>query len=107
MGDINVNGISHELRTYEVVADFRDIGSERKVEADISSFPKQVATEVSNTGLTGEGHGHVELGHDRAKHMGHSASTRKRKTEDPWSTHKYRPRPEAHGREHVGPRTDA
>jgi hypothetical protein len=31
MGDINVNGISHELRTYEVVADFRDIGSERKV----------------------------------------------------------------------------
>jgi hypothetical protein len=38
MGDINVNGISHELRTYEVVADFRDIGSERKVEADISGF---------------------------------------------------------------------
>ena len=38
MGDINVKGISHELRTYEVVGDFRGLDSEQKIETDFDGF---------------------------------------------------------------------
>ena len=38
MGDINVKGISHQLRTYEVVGEFRNLGSEQKIETEIGGF---------------------------------------------------------------------
>lgn len=38
LGDINVKGISHQLRTYEVVGEFQDLGPDNKVEAEIGDF---------------------------------------------------------------------
>ena len=38
IGDINVKGISHQLRTYEVVGDFKDLGPEQKIETEIGGF---------------------------------------------------------------------
>jgi len=38
MGDINVKGISHQLRTYEVVGEFKDLGPDQKIETDIGGF---------------------------------------------------------------------
>jgi PAS domain S-box-containing protein len=38
LGDINVKGISHQLRTYEVVGEFQDLGPDTKVEAEIGDF---------------------------------------------------------------------
>jgi PAS domain S-box-containing protein len=38
LGDINVKGISHQLRTYEVVGDFKSLGPEQKIETEIGSF---------------------------------------------------------------------
>jgi PAS domain S-box-containing protein len=38
IGDVNVKGISHQLRTYEVVGEFRDLGPDLRVEAEIGDF---------------------------------------------------------------------
>ena len=38
LGDINVKGISHQLRTYEVVGDFKSLGPEQKIETEIGDF---------------------------------------------------------------------
>ncbi|MCJ7781059.1 MAG: adenylate/guanylate cyclase domain-containing protein [Acidimicrobiia bacterium] len=38
IGDINVKGISHQLRTYEVVGEFRNLGPEQKIETEIGDF---------------------------------------------------------------------
>lgn len=38
IGDIKVKGISHQLRTYEVVGDFRSLGPEQKIETEIGDF---------------------------------------------------------------------
>ncbi|MEN8040540.1 MAG: PAS domain S-box protein [Actinomycetota bacterium] len=38
IGDINVKGISHELRTYEVVGEFRDLGPDQRIEAEFGDF---------------------------------------------------------------------
>jgi adenylate cyclase len=38
IGDINVKGISHQLRTYEVVGEFKDLGPEQKIETEIGDF---------------------------------------------------------------------
>jgi len=38
IGDVNVKGISHQMRTYEVVGQFKDLGPDQKIEADIGGF---------------------------------------------------------------------
>ena len=38
IGDVTVKGISHQLRTYEVVAEFADLGSSERIEAEIGDF---------------------------------------------------------------------
>ena len=38
IGDINVKGISHQLRTYEVVGEFKNLGPEQKIETEIGDF---------------------------------------------------------------------
>jgi PAS domain S-box-containing protein len=38
IGDVSVKGISHQLRTYEVVAEFADLGSRERIEAEIGDF---------------------------------------------------------------------
>jgi PAS domain S-box-containing protein len=38
IGDINVKGISHQLRTYEVVGEFQNLTSDQKIEAEIGDF---------------------------------------------------------------------
>jgi adenylate cyclase len=38
IGDVNVKGISHQLRTYEVVGEFKDLGREVRIEAEIGDF---------------------------------------------------------------------
>jgi adenylate cyclase len=38
LGDINVKGISHQLRTYEVVGEFKNLGPEQKIETEIGDF---------------------------------------------------------------------
>ncbi|KAA3641698.1 MAG: PAS domain S-box protein, partial [Armatimonadetes bacterium] len=38
IGDIAVKGISHELRTYEVVGEFKDLSPEQTIEAEIGDF---------------------------------------------------------------------
>ena len=38
IGDINVKGISHQLRTYEVVGEFKNLGPEQKIETEIGNF---------------------------------------------------------------------
>ncbi|MGI9584113.1 MAG: PAS domain S-box protein [Acidimicrobiia bacterium] len=38
IGDVNVKGISHDLRTYEVVGDFKDLGPELRIEEEIGDF---------------------------------------------------------------------
>ena len=38
IGDIKVKGISHQLRTYEVVGDFKSLGPEQKIETEIGDF---------------------------------------------------------------------
>jgi PAS domain S-box-containing protein len=38
IGDVTVKGISHQLRTYEVVAEFADLGSNERIEAEIGDF---------------------------------------------------------------------
>ncbi|MEE8406234.1 MAG: PAS domain S-box protein [Acidimicrobiia bacterium] len=38
IGDVTVKGISHQLRTYEVVAEFADLGSRERIEAEIGDF---------------------------------------------------------------------
>jgi adenylate cyclase len=38
IGDVNVKGISHELRIYEVIGDFKDIGADLRIEEEIGDF---------------------------------------------------------------------
>jgi PAS domain S-box-containing protein len=38
IGDISVKGISHQLRTYEVVGEFKNLGPEHKIETEIGDF---------------------------------------------------------------------
>jgi PAS domain S-box-containing protein len=38
IGDIHVKGISHQLRTYEVVGEFKNLGPEQKIETEIGDF---------------------------------------------------------------------
>jgi PAS domain S-box-containing protein len=38
IGDIKVKGISHQLRTYEVVGDFKSLGPDQKIETEIGDF---------------------------------------------------------------------
>ena len=38
IGDIHVKGISHQLRTYEVVGEFKNLGPEHKIETEIGNF---------------------------------------------------------------------
>jgi class 3 adenylate cyclase len=38
IGDINVKGISHQLRTYEVIGEFKSLGREQKIETEIGGF---------------------------------------------------------------------
>jgi adenylate cyclase len=38
IGDVNVKGISHDLRIYEVVGDFKDIGANLRIEEEIGDF---------------------------------------------------------------------
>ena len=38
IGDINVKGISHQLRTYEVVGEFQNLGSDQRIESEIGGF---------------------------------------------------------------------
>ena len=38
IGDVNVKGISHELRTYEVMGEFKDLGPDVRVEEEIGDF---------------------------------------------------------------------
>jgi class 3 adenylate cyclase len=38
LGDNNFKGISHQLRTYEVVGDFKSLGPEQKIESEIGDF---------------------------------------------------------------------
>jgi len=38
IGDISVKGISHQLRTYEVVGEFKNLGPEQKIETEIGDF---------------------------------------------------------------------
>jgi len=38
IGDVNVKGISHELRTYEVIGEFKDLGPDLRVEEEIGDF---------------------------------------------------------------------
>jgi len=38
IGDVNVKGISHELRTYEVIGEFKDLGPDQRIEAEIGGF---------------------------------------------------------------------
>jgi hypothetical protein len=35
---VNVKGISHDLRIYEVVGDFKDIGANLRIEEEIGDF---------------------------------------------------------------------
>ncbi len=38
IGDVTVKGISHQLRTYEVVAEYADLGSNERIETEIGDF---------------------------------------------------------------------
>ena len=38
IGDVNVKGISHDLRTYEVIGEFNDLGPDVRIEAEIGDF---------------------------------------------------------------------
>ena len=38
LGDINVKGISHQLRTYEVVGEFKSLGPDQKIETEMGGF---------------------------------------------------------------------
>jgi adenylate cyclase len=38
IGDVNVKGISHELRTYEVIGEFKDLGPNLRIEEEIGDF---------------------------------------------------------------------
>jgi PAS domain S-box-containing protein len=38
IGDVSVKGISHQLRTYEVVAEFADLGPTERIESEIGDF---------------------------------------------------------------------
>ncbi len=38
IGDINVKGISHQLRTYEVVGEFKNLGPDQRIETEIGDF---------------------------------------------------------------------
>ena len=38
IGDINVKGISHQLRTYEVVGEFQNLTPDQRIEAEIGDF---------------------------------------------------------------------
>jgi len=38
IGDITVKGISHQLRTYEVVGEFKDLGPEQRIDTEIGDF---------------------------------------------------------------------
>jgi PAS domain S-box-containing protein len=38
LGDNNFKGISHQLRTYEVVGDFKSLGPEQRIESEIGDF---------------------------------------------------------------------
>jgi PAS domain S-box-containing protein len=38
IGDVTVKGISHQLRTYEVVAEFADLGPRERIETEIGDF---------------------------------------------------------------------
>ncbi len=46
LGDVNVKGISHSLRTYEVVGEFDDLGPKERIEAQIGDF--QVSLDPSS-----------------------------------------------------------
>jgi hypothetical protein len=35
---VNVKGISHDLRTYEVIGDFKEIGPDLRIEEEIGDF---------------------------------------------------------------------
>ncbi len=38
IGDVRVKGISHQLRTYEVIAEFADLGPTERIESEIGDF---------------------------------------------------------------------
>ena len=38
IGDISVKGISHQLRTYEVVGEFKSLGPDQKIETEMGGF---------------------------------------------------------------------
>lgn len=38
IGDVSVKGISHQLRTYEVIAEFADLGPTERIESEIGDF---------------------------------------------------------------------
>jgi len=38
IGDVNVKGLSHQLRTYEVIGQFKDLGPDQRIEAEIGDF---------------------------------------------------------------------
>jgi adenylate cyclase len=46
IGDVSVKGISHQLRTYEVVAEYADLGPGKRIESEIGDF--RVSLDPSN-----------------------------------------------------------
>lgn len=51
LGDISVKGISHQLRTYEVIGEFQDLGPDQRIEAEIGDFK----VSLDPTSLSAEG----------------------------------------------------
>ena len=52
IGDISVKGISHQLRTYEVVGEFQNLGPDQRIETEIGDFkvsldPNSLDTEAT------------------------------------------------------------